>query len=150
MTNDVRIMLSRITARKIISIEEIKDKLTPLFEDEGLRLVLLFGSAVSGEVHKQSDIDLAFLFDRPVDILALTNKVIRLLHTDNIDIVDLRHANPLMKFSAVKNGILIYEREAGMFNGFYSLAFRMYVDTKKLRDAQVTAIKHFLKVRGLS
>ena len=135
---------------KTISIEELRERLTPIFKEEGLQLIFLFGSAVSGKVHKQSDIDLAFLFDKPVDILTLTNKVIKLLHTDNIDVVDLKRTTPLMKFSVVKNGILIYEREPGVFNEFYSLAFRMYVDTKKLRDAQTTAIKYFLQARGLS
>lgn len=137
-------------AKEIISIDEITDKLGPVFKDKGLKLALLFGSAVSEKVHKQSDIDLAFLFDNPVDILALTNRVIRLLHTDNIDVVDLKRASPLLKFSIVKNCKLLYEREKGIFNEFYSLTFRMYVDTKKLRDAQATAIKHFLKARGLS
>ena len=132
-----------------ISIEEIKKGLSPLFNDEGLRLVLLFGSAVSGKIHRKSDIDLAFLFDKPVDILALTNRVIRLLHTDNVDVVDLRRASPLLKYSAVRHGKPLYEREHGIFNEFYSLAFRMYVDTKKLRDAQEVAIKQFLKARGL-
>ncbi len=137
-------------AKEIISIEEINDKLSPVFKNKGLKLALLFGSAVSGKAHKQSDIDLAFLFDSPFDILALTNKVIRFLHTDNIDVVDLKRASPLLKFSIVKNCKLLYERHQGIFNEFYSLAFRMYVDTKKLRDAQTTAIKHFLKAKGLS
>ncbi len=134
--------------KEIMSFEEIKKRLAPIFKDEGLKLVLLFGSAILGKVHKQSDIDIAFLFNRPVDILSLTNRVIRLLHADNIDIVDLSRASPLLKFSVVKNGKLLYERLPGMFNEFYSLAFRMYVDTKKLRDAQEIAIKHFLKARG--
>ena len=132
------------------SIKEIKDRLNPILEDKSLQLILLFGSAASDKMHKQSDIDLAFLFDAPVDILALTNKIIKFLHTNKIDIVDLRRVSPLLKFSIMKNGILIYEREAGIFNEFYSLAFRMYVDTKKLRDAQTTAIKYFLKKRGLT
>jgi predicted nucleotidyltransferase len=132
-----------------ISVEGIKDTLSPLFKDKGLKLVLLFGSAVLGKVHKQSDIDLAFLFDGPVDILSLTNRVIRLLHADNIDVVDLRHASPLLKFSIVKNCRLLYERQHGMFNEFYSLAFRMYVDTKKLRDAQEISIKNFLREKRL-
>jgi predicted nucleotidyltransferase len=133
----------------IISIEGIKDKLVPLFRDKGLKLVLLFGSAVLGNVYKESDIDLAFLFDRPADILSLTNRVIRLLHADNIDVVDLRRASPLLKFSVVKNGRVLYEKLPGMFNEFYSLAFRMYVDTKKLRDAQEISINHFLREKGL-
>ncbi|MDO8140342.1 MAG: nucleotidyltransferase domain-containing protein [Candidatus Brocadiales bacterium] len=132
-----------------ISIDEIRNKLFPMFRDEGLRLVLLFGSTATGNVHKKSDIDLAFLFDKPVDILALTNKIIRLLHTDNVDVVDLRRASPLLKYSAVKGGKPIYEKEPGIFNEFYSLAFRMYADTKKLRDAQAASIKHFLKSRDL-
>ncbi len=149
-------------ARKILSPEEIREKLTPLFNSsspllekrgtagfEGLQLVLLFGSFVSGRVHKQSDIDLAFLFDRPIDILELTNRVIRLLHTDNVDVVNLKSASPLLKFSTAKNGMVLYERAPGLFNEFFSLAFRMYVDTKKLRDAQSKAIRHFLETRGL-
>lgn len=137
-------------AKVIISIEEIRNRLSPICGDKGLQLILLFGSVVTGKVNKKSDIDLAFLFDKPVDILALTNSVIRLLHTDNVDVVDLRRASPLLKFSAVKSGMLLYEREPGMYNEFYSLAFRMYVDTRKLRDAQAVSIKQFLKSRGLS
>lgn len=133
----------------MISVEEIRKRLLPLCGDKGLQLILLFGSAVSGKIHARSDIDLAFLFDKPVDILALTNRVIRLLHTDNVDVVDLRRASPLLKFAAVKSGMLLYEREPGMFNEFYSLAFRRYVDTKKLRDAQAVSIRQFLKSRGL-
>jgi uncharacterized protein len=137
-------------AKKIISIEEIRDRLTPLFKDPELRFVLLFGSAVSEKMHKQSDIDLAFLYKRPENIVALTNRVIRLLHTDNIDVVDLKSANPLLKFSIAKNCKILYEKEKGMFNEFYSLAFRLYVDTKKLRSAQATAIRRFLEAKGLS
>lgn len=137
-------------AKGKISIEEIRRGISPLFKDDNLRLVLLFGSAVSGKTHKKSDIDIGFLFDKPVDILVLTNRVIRLLHTDNVDVVDLRRASPLLKFSAVKSGMPLYEREPGMFHEFYSLAFRMYVDAKKLRDAQAKAIQQFLKARDLA
>ncbi|MEW6001351.1 MAG: nucleotidyltransferase domain-containing protein [Nitrospirota bacterium] len=138
-----------LMAKEIISVEEIRNKLAPLFENEGLQLVVLFGSAVSERIHKQSDIDIALLFDRPIDIFSLTNKVIRLLRTNNIDVIDLRYASPLLKFIIAKSGRLLYEREQGIFNEFYSLAFRRYVDTKKLRDAQETAIKHFLKRKRL-
>ena len=135
--------------KDVFSVEDIRSRLVPMFEEEGLKLALLFGSSVLGKVHKQSDIDLAFLFDRPVDILSLTNKVISLLHADNIDVVDLRRVSPLLKFSVVKNGRLLYEKQPGMFNEFYSLAFRIYIDTKKLRDSQAISIQHFLKAKGL-
>ena len=76
--------------------KEIKSKLSPLFKERELRLAILFGSAVSGKVHSNSDIDIAFLFEKPVDILELTNTVIRLLHVDNVDVIDLRKASPLL------------------------------------------------------
>ena len=135
-------------AKEVISVEKVRNKLSPMFQGKGLLLILLFGLVVSGKIHKKAIIDLAFLFDKPIDILALTNKVIRLLHTDRVDVVDLKRANPLLKFSAVKSGSLLYEREPGTFNGFYSLAFRMYIDTRKLRDAQADSVKRFLKSRG--
>jgi predicted nucleotidyltransferase len=137
-------------AKRKPSTEEIKERLKPLFKDVELQLALVFGSTVSGGFKKeQSDVDLAFLFDKPAEILALTNQVIRLLHFDEIDVVDLRFANPLLRFSLVKNGKLLYERSPGLFNNFISLAFRRYVDTKKLRDAQTKMIRTFLEERKL-
>lgn len=135
--------------KKLFSIEDIKCRLEPVFQDEGLQFVVLFGSVVSGGSHRHSDIDVAFLFDTTVDILSLTNKVIRFLHVDNVDVIDLRHASPLLRFSVVNKSKLLYEKEEGIFNAFYSLAFRRYIDTRKLRDAQALAIKHFLRERGL-
>jgi predicted nucleotidyltransferase len=136
---------------KRLPFEQIKERLIPIYEDKALRFALLFGSSVSQEAYtERSDIDLAFSFDQPTDMLALTNNVIKLLHTDNVDVVDLRRASPLLKFSAAKNGRLLYERSPGLFVTFYSLAFRMYVDTRKLRDAQAKAVNTFLEDRGLT
>jgi len=131
------------------NIEEINDKLAPLFNEEGLRLVLLFGSVASGREYQDSDIDLGFLFDKPIDILGLTNRVIQLLRTDRVDVIDLSRASPLLKFSAIRQGKVLFEQAPGLFNTFQSLTFRIYVDTKKMRDAQEKAIHNFLGERGL-
>jgi len=135
---------------KIILPDEIKRRLTPLFREKGLKLVLLFGSSVTGNRHSRSDIDLGFLFDGELDILTLTNKVIRLLKTDKVDVVDLKRASPLLKFSASRNSEILFEKTPGLYNAFSSLAFRRYVDTKKLRDAQHSVVLDFLHERGLS
>ncbi|MBI5588137.1 MAG: nucleotidyltransferase domain-containing protein [Deltaproteobacteria bacterium] len=134
----------------MLSISDIKERLAPLFDDKGVSLIILFGSLASGAVHTQSDVDIAFLYDRKVDILELTNRVSRLLGTDRVDVVDLRLAAPLLKFTVARTGKIVYERSPGVFSDFYSLAFRRYVDTKKLRDAQEGSVKMFLAERGLS
>lgn len=132
-----------------LKIEEIKERLSPLFNEEELQLVILFGSVASGKEYRQSDIDLGFLFDNPIDILALTNQIIQLLKTDRVDVVDLRRASPLLKYSATRKGKVLFEKSPGLFNIFQSLTFRIYVDTQKLRVAQEKAINHFLVERGL-
>jgi predicted nucleotidyltransferase len=134
--------------RKMLTFDEIRERLTPLFKESDLRLVLLFGSVLTGVAHKKSDIDLGFLFNEPVDILALTNKVIRLLRWDNVDVIDLNRASPLLRFSAAQKGKILYEKSRGVFNEFCSLAFRMYVDSKKLRDARAKVIKSFIQNRA--
>lgn len=134
----------------IKSVEEIRECLMPLFKEQTLRLALLFGSSATGKTHKRSDIDIAFLYDGPVDVIDLANRVTRLLHTNSVDVVDLGRASPLMKFAAVRNSKLLYEKRPGTFNEFASLAFRRYADTKKLRDARALSIRLFLDKRGLA
>ena len=129
------------------SIQEIKVLLTPFFQKKDLQLLILFGSSVHGVRHAESDLDLAFLFDQPAEILHLTNEVIRLLRTDQVDVVDLRRASPLLTFSIAQKGQLLYERSPGLFHSFYSLSFRRYADTAKLRDAQAKAVQLFLEAR---
>jgi predicted nucleotidyltransferase len=130
-----------------LSIDDIKERLAPLFRKKEPQLVLLFGSMAKGGVHGKSDIDLGFLFDQPADVLALTNDVVKLLHSNRVDVVDLQRASPLLRFSAARTGTVLYERSVGLFNQFLSLAFRMYVDTKKLRDARRQMTRNFLKER---
>ena len=127
--------------------ETIKKKLRTIFEDKTLRLVLLFGSLASGKGHKRSDIDLGFLFDGHVDTIELTNRVSRALRAENVDVVDLGCASPLLRFAAAQKSIVLYEREPGLFSQFYSLSYRMYVDTKKLRTARDRTIERFLRLR---
>ncbi|MFQ5328842.1 MAG: nucleotidyltransferase domain-containing protein [Thermodesulfobacteriota bacterium] len=134
---------------KILAPDEIKRRLEPLFLDDGLKLVILFGSTVTGNTHRRSDIDIGLLFHGEIDILALTNRVIRLLKSDRVDVVDLNRANPLLKFSASRNCQVLFEKTPGIFSTFNSLAFRRYVDTKKLRDAQRSVVMDFLHERGL-
>lgn len=102
----------------MLSISDIKDRLAPLFVEEGLSLIILFGSIVSGTSHARSDVDIAFLYSRKVDILELTNRASRLLKTDRVDVVDLGLAPPLLKFAVAKTGKIVYERPPGSLTNF--------------------------------
>lgn len=133
-----------------LSIAELRERLTPLFADQDIDLVIVFGSVAGGVIHAESDLDLAVEGRRPLDLVSLTNDITQLLRTDAVDVVDLRRASPLLMMEIARGGRLLYERTPGSYAAFCSLAHRRYVDTTKLRLAQREAIQHFLRARGVA
>lgn len=131
------------------TVSELTQKLRPFFEQQGVRLAILFGSTVSGKTHSKSDLDLAILAGGPLDTVMVTAELIHLLHLNQIDVVDLRQANPLLAREIVRQGILLYEQNPGGFAQFISLTIRRYIDTEKLREAQREVVERFLQARGI-
>jgi predicted nucleotidyltransferase len=132
------------------NIAHLRERLAPLFADEKIELVILFGSMATGAARAESDVDVAIRGTGPLDLVALTNDISQLLHTDAVDVVDLRRASPLLMMEVVRGGCLLYERVAGSYAAFCSLAHRRYADTEKLRRAQQETIRHFLLARGVA
>ena len=112
-------------------------------------LFCYLGQQFQGKHIEKATLTLAFLFDKPVDILALTNRVIRLLHTDNVDVVDLKRASPLLKFSVVKNGMLLYEREQACSMNFIHLPSGCMLTPENCAMHKLRQFSNFLKARGL-
>jgi len=133
----------------LYTIEELKNRLAPLFHLPEVQLVVLFGSAASCSLRADSDLDFAILGDHVLDVVAVTTMLIPLLHCNNVDLVDLRHSDPLLMMEVARTGSLLFERTSGGYAAFCSLAHRRYVDTAKLRVAQKASIHKFLQARGL-
>jgi len=131
------------------TIPEIIQKVSTLFERPDIQLVVLFGSYASGAVHRRSDIDLGVLADKLIDTIEETADLIRMLHVNDIDLVDLRRVNPLLAREIIRRAIVLYERDPGIFSQFVSLTIRRYVDTHKLREAQQRVVDQFLQARGI-
>lgn len=84
---------------------------------ESVVLCYLFGSFARGESHKDSDIDIAVLFDKAVNkdkILEKEGKLISLFSKSfpgrEINLVNLAVASPLLIQNAIIEGKLIYAR----------------------------------------
>lgn len=135
---------------RTFDVSDLQRLLDPLREQYRLRLIILFGSTVTGLRGLESDLDLALMADAPLGLIAVTTDIIRLLQTDHVDVVDLRRASPLFAKEVARHGRLIYEQQPGLHVEFISLAFRRYVDTRKLRDAQKEAIHRYLASKGLA
>jgi predicted nucleotidyltransferase len=89
-----------------------------------------FGSAQNGQINLGSDIDIGVLFaslptlDEQIDLLTNLQQT---LQTDNIDLVVLNNANPILRFEAV-SGRPVYCRDDGQRAEFVSLTAREYED----------------------
>lgn len=133
-----------------LATDEIQKRLTPLFADPTIELVVLFGSRARGGARAESDVDLAVRGRNELDLLSMTNRLVQLLHIDAVDVVDLRRASPLLMMEVMRGGRVLYERLPGNYAAFCSLAHRRYVDTGKLRLAQQESIQRFLHARGVA
>ncbi len=91
-------------------MEFATDRLAAVFQDDGVRLATLFGSAVSSPAPR--DVDVAVLFDSyHMDrYLALQESLCRVLGTQRVDLVVLNRANAPLRLSALLGGELLYAR----------------------------------------
>jgi predicted nucleotidyltransferase len=92
--------------------------------------VFLFGSQADATATLRSDIDLAVLFDCDLalaDELKFEVAVSDALGTDEVDVVNLNHANLLLRFRAI-SGKLLYQREETRVSDFVERTIIEYRD----------------------
>ena len=90
----------------------------------------VFGSAQGGEIRTGSDLDIGVLFDsKPLldELLDLSGNLQQALQFDDIDLVPLNEANPILRFEAI-SGRSVFCRDASRRAEFASLTAREYED----------------------
>jgi len=108
---------------------------------------VLFGSSASGRTTAHSDLDLAFWVEGKQlkgCELTLTNALMALLHRNDVDVVVLNHANPLLQWQVASTGTPLYERRRGSFHRFQLYAMKRYDDSKKLLALQELFLRRLL------
>lgn len=98
-------------------------------------LAFLFGSAVRGHFTKESDLDIALLFNKQQDIKDIISIADELsgLTERKIDLLVLNNAAPVIKMQVIKNGIVLKGRETPAYNQFFMLTIKEYDDLKRKR-----------------
>ncbi|MEX0909816.1 MAG: nucleotidyltransferase domain-containing protein [Candidatus Paceibacterota bacterium] len=105
--------------QEIMLTDQIKQTVASYFTDQPVSFMYLFGSQVTGNVHAESDVDIAVYFDSTVDISEVINmkiKVITLVakalnvSEDIINITVIQDAPAFLRYVIVKEGILLYEK----------------------------------------
>ncbi len=118
------------------------DELSSLFVKHGVVLAYLFGSRAEGTARTSSDVDVAVLLppgtlrDRFFDVrLNVTNDLMEMLHKNEVDVVVLNEAPPLLAHQVIKYGKLLYEDvTTSPAVDFAAYTLSRYADTKCFRQ----------------
>lgn len=130
-------------------LEQLREAAGRVAREAGYELVVLFGSAAGeDEARQPEDLDLALRGEGPLDLVDATNRFIRALDTQAVDVVDLRRADPLLMMLVARDGVPLHEAEPGLFARFWSLAVRRYADTRKFREAERERVQEFVERTG--
>jgi len=111
-------------------------QLEPMAQRYGLRLIVLFGSQVSGRLHPESDVDVAVWSTGSLTSaqrLDLWRELSEAFEAE-VDLGVLNHAEPIFLFQVARTGHRLYEQRRGEWTEFRAYAFRYYWDTEQLRD----------------
>jgi predicted nucleotidyltransferase len=101
-----------------------------------LSLAVLFGSYTGQKTDQNSDVDIAVMPEQPdteVDLLQLIVDI-ESMYNKTVDLVLLSSkTDSLILFEIFRNGRLLYEKEAGLFDAQFVRACKLYYDTAPLR-----------------
>lgn len=110
-------------------IEKIKN----IAESYNLKLVLLFGSRAQGMAYQVSDFDIAYLSKKELSLEEESRLIIELapiFRSENIDLVNLKKAPPLLFYAIFQNCQILYEEESLLFSTLRAYAFKRYIESK--------------------
>lgn len=124
-------------------------RLAAALDRDGVVAAMLIGSQARGTAGPLSDIDVAVWHDagleprQRLDLqLRLAREASRALGTDEVDVVMLNRAPPLLRHRAIRDAVRLVERDRDERVRMEARAILDYLDTKPLREELARGLRH--------
>lgn len=114
----------------------------------GIDMLVLFGSAAGDKPESSRDIDLAVKLKEGTKIskLELIYKLDDFFTGKEIDLVVLTaDTPPLLLYEVFMKGVCLFEKRAHLFEKNRLRAWKLYLDTEKIRDMRSRYLKKFVR-----
>jgi len=105
-----------------------------------VKLLVLFGSRVRGQVHPHSDWDFGYLAGEHSDVDLFRERLVQAVGTESIDLVNLACSSSLLRMRVAAEGEALFESEPGLFKGFQAEAARFWCDVEPVLSRAYTQI----------
>lgn len=125
-----------------------KNELASIARKYEIEVVVLFGSRAKKTAGLKNDLDLAVLTKINLNAkreYKMFIDFIQLFKSDNLDLVALNFASPLLRFQVVEYGKLLYERKWGDFRRFQLMAIKDYWSNLKFMRFQSIYLNRVIK-----
>jgi predicted nucleotidyltransferase len=116
-----------------------KNGIKSIAKKHGIKLAVLFGSKAKKTAGLKNDLDIALLTKTKPSgqrEYRMFKDFIQLLKSDNLDLVVLNFANPLIRFQVARDGKPLYEQKQGDFRRFQLRAIKDYWSNLKFMKLQ--------------
>ncbi len=124
-----------------------KRKMTALGRKAGLLLLYVYGSRARGDFYAGSDLDLAYQSSRRLSLreeYGLRSELTQIFADENIDLVDISAAPPLLLYFIATEGSRLYGNPAAD-DSFYRRALMRFIDAKPLIEATKQYVKNYIE-----
>jgi predicted nucleotidyltransferase len=133
------------------AVRDIRNPLAAALDRNGVVAALLFGSRARGTNRPGSDVDVGVWADPSLDPgeqlalqLALGSAAEEALPGHEIDVVLLNGAPPALRHRALREGVVLVDRQPATRIGLAASAIVEFLDTQPLRDEIAAGLRHRL------
>lgn len=131
-----------------MDIAEIEPKIEELAEKYHITLIVLFGSRATGKIHAHSDFDVAYLSQKPLDLMDEARFVCDLMpifQSEKIDLVNLKKAPPLLMKHIFDAHQVLFCADKTQYFSYQMYALRRYQEAKPLFELKSDYLRYRVK-----